>query len=378
MRHNLFLLALLLPRVAGAQEPTPTTQPSTLEDEFARSLAAEAPPAPTPPVRSANLLNPEISVIGTMAGSWSDSGEPPPSAGDDPTHRGISLQELELSFAADVDPYFKMRTFLALPNLGELEVEESFLETTALPANLMFKAGTLRSNVGRNNEQHLHVQDFARRPLVTQLLGEDGLRGPGAQLSVLLPFPWFFTVYTELFTLSGDDRERLSGTVVLEQFAPLSDSLSLLVGLSGATLFRGEDPEAEPESPRREFLLGGDVYFKWKPSNVATTYAWIAFSAEYFARKLKDESAFTGAGYAQLVAQVARRWRAGLRFDAHAEAGELFDPQERIVSASLTFLPSELSRVRLTALRDDASDSTQHTVLVQLEGTIGAHAAHAF
>ena len=70
--------------------------------------------------------------------------------------------------------------------------------TTALPANLQIKAGTFRSQFGRNNTQHLHVQNFTRRPLMTALLfGADGLRGPGAQASVLLPLPWFATLYAE-------------------------------------------------------------------------------------------------------------------------------------------------------------------------------------
>ena len=52
--------------------------------------------------------------------------------------------------------------------------------TTSLPANLQIKAGTFRAQFGRNNTQHLHVQNFTRRPLMTSLLfGADGFRGPG-------------------------------------------------------------------------------------------------------------------------------------------------------------------------------------------------------
>ena len=84
--------------------------------------------------------------------------------------------------------------------------------TTSLPANLQIKAGTFRSQVGRNNTQHLHEQNFTRRPLMTALLfGVDGFRGPGAQLSVLLPLPWFATLYGEAFSIG---RARGPGAAV--------------------------------------------------------------------------------------------------------------------------------------------------------------------
>ena len=79
-----------------------------------------------------------------------------------------------------IDPYLDGAVFLTIPNLEGIEVEEAYLVTTSLPANLQIKAGTFRSQVGRNNTQHLHLQNFTRRPLMTALLfGIDGFRGPG-------------------------------------------------------------------------------------------------------------------------------------------------------------------------------------------------------
>ena len=97
--------------------------------------------------------------------------------------------------------------FLTIPNLEGIEVEEAYLVTTSLPWNLQLKAGTFRSQMGRNNTQHLHLQHFTRRPLFTSLLfGADGMRGPGAQASVLLPLPWFATFYVEAFSLGAPDN----------------------------------------------------------------------------------------------------------------------------------------------------------------------------
>ena len=113
---------------------------------------------------------------------------------------------------AAIDPYLDGAIFLAIPNLEGIEVEEGYLVTTSLPANLQIKAGTFRSHVGRNNGQHLHPQNFTRRPLMGPLLfGVDGFRGPGAQLSVLLPLPWFATLFAEAFSIGPpEDPARLA------------------------------------------------------------------------------------------------------------------------------------------------------------------------
>src|SRR3989442_10482992 len=133
-------------------------------------------------------------------------------SGDDPnlhaegtSHAvGFTAQEVELAFSAIVDPYFKGEIYLTIPNLEGIEVEEAFATTTSLPWNLQVKGGTFRSAFGRQNGQHLHVQDFTRRPLVNAaFLGGDGLRGPGAQVSWLAPLPVYLTLTAEAFSLGA-------------------------------------------------------------------------------------------------------------------------------------------------------------------------------
>ena len=74
-----------------------------------------------------------------------------------------------LCIAGSLDPFFTANVFLTIPNLGGLEVEEAYAMTTALPAGLQLKAGVFRSAAGRQNEQHLHMQDFSLRPLLNRL-----------------------------------------------------------------------------------------------------------------------------------------------------------------------------------------------------------------
>ncbi len=385
----------------AATQPTDDAQQKELEKEFGKTTAADqkeaaaqqqqpAMTANAPRLPTAALTNPEISFIGTFVGAWrrKDDGGPTFLSGDDPKPNGFTAQEAEISFASDVDPYFKMRAFLTIPRLEGLEVEEAYLLSTTLPHSLQLKAGVFRSQFGRNNEQHLHVQDFATRPKMTTLVGEDGLRLPGAQLSWLVPTPWYSVLYGELLTEpEANGPKDLSGTVVLEQFFDLSDTWSLMWGVNTGTLKR-VDPAAPitatPAPLQREFLVGTDVYLKWQPVNVVNTYSWVAFTAEFVeSRARAGDTHWDGAGYAQIVAQVARRVRLGLREDITGLPDGPLLGREYITSASIAFLPSEFSRLRLTVqheeTRDRPDDSQRNdAVMLQLEGAIGAHGAHPF
>src|SRR5215471_8635528 len=187
------------PAAPAAPVAPPTPLPGNTPEQLSAAptqLAAQRP--------GATLLNPAISVIldgdfgyyGIHAVDFAAAGLP--LAGDDPHSEAFGMQEIELAFQSAIDPYLEGALFLTIPDLDGIEVEEGYLVTTSLPWNLQIKAGSFRSQFGRNNTQHLHLQNFTRRPLMTALLfGADGFRGPGAQASVLLPLPWFATFYAE-------------------------------------------------------------------------------------------------------------------------------------------------------------------------------------
>src|SRR3954468_3944515 len=190
---------------AAAQQGAGATAPS----------GATAPASGGPqgtPARGAQSLNPDISaILDANAGyerrgvAYRNGDDPDLHGGRNTRGAGFTAQEVELALSAIVDPYFRGDIFLTIPNLDGLEVEEAFATTTSLPHSLQLKAGSFRSAYGRQNGQHLHVQDFTRRPLVNAaFLGEDGLRGPGAQVSWLAPLPFFLTLYLEGFSLRAD------------------------------------------------------------------------------------------------------------------------------------------------------------------------------
>jgi hypothetical protein len=399
----------------GAAAPAPATAPDvTAAPPVPAFVNAQAQVRPA----GSSLLNPAMSVI--LDGSFGYYGKSRadfealrlPLAGDDPAgpspagsaatpgREGFGVQEVEVAASAAIDPYLDGAVFLTIPNLEGLEVEEGYLVTTSLPANLQIKAGTFRSQLGRNNTQHLHLQNFTRRPLMTALLfGADGLRGPGAQASVLLPLPWFATFYAEAFSLGapddptlvstfgGGDRatpRNLTYTAVLEQYWDAGEDVSLMLGLNGATgkLFdcagAATCDTASLAAPRT-FLYGADLYFKWKPANVAQTYASLQWTTEYFARSVADGGPTEGAVYTEPVMQFARRWYLGARLDVTGLPSGVNLPRRYGYAGSLTFAPSEFSRFRLFAQELTGTNVPSSTVgFLQAEFSMGAHGAHPF
>jgi len=234
MRIALLFLAFAVP--AAAQQADAGV-PQDLEKELEKAIQADTsaapqgqkgPPAPAPAVtsstgsapqtlfRGAQSLNPDLSAILDADFGWQRRA-PQLLSGDDPNLHaegtrhavGFTAQEVELAFSAIVDPYFKGEVYLTIPNLEGIEVEEAFVTTTSLPWNLQIKGGSFRSSFGRQNGQHLHVQDFTRRPLINAaFLGADGMRGPGVQVSWLAPLPFFLTLHGEAFSLAGDPADQ--------------------------------------------------------------------------------------------------------------------------------------------------------------------------
>jgi hypothetical protein len=401
------LLLQQLDPVPLPPEPPPLSQPPPAAGADALITAQQAVQRP-----GATLLNPALSIIldttfgyyGKDRAAFQALGLPP--AGDDPSaeNEGFGLQEVEIAASAAIDAYLEGALFLAIPNLEGIEVEEGYLVTTSLPANLQLKAGTFRSQVSRNNTQHLHAQSFTRRPLLTPLLfGVDGFRGPGLQASVLLPLPWFATLYGEAFSLGAPEEQSagaatfgggerrspgsLTYAATLEQYWDLTENASLLLGLAFATgkafdctaVPAGTPCDPAAAASPRSALYGGSLYFQWKPPTVARTYSSLRWTTELFARSLGDGGPTEAAGYTEAVLQVARRFYLGGRFDLTGIPSGPSVPRRYGGAAAVTFAASEFSRVRLYLQELTGAGVDAVTVaFLQAEFSIGAHGAHAF
>jgi hypothetical protein len=305
-------------------------------------------------------------VFAVFSGAWRREDAPPAFvASDDPAPEGFALQELELSARARVDGVFDLHASVTLDRLGDADVDEAYLATTSLPARLVLEVGILRSSFGRNNEQHLHEQDFARRPWTQSVVGGvQGLRAPGVSLSIELPLPLHARLAGELFTLSPSTPfgDELSAVATLELG---TRGGGVRGGASVATLDHGPPGEGTAD-PDRELVLGIDLHVE---------AAWLAFTGELAARRAEPGNDWDGTGYGQLVARIGRRFRAGARFDfvGLPEADGL--AREYVFTGSVAALPGAATLVRLTFSHEhDPSDSSRRndTLILQLEGRLGS------
>lgn len=343
----------------------------------------------------------------------------------DPNQRGFTVQNLELTIGGNVDPYFTAISHIVLQidREGEstLEIEEAYLTSTALPANLQLRAGQFFTQFGRLNPTHPHTWAFVDQPLVNgRMFGGDGLRGPGVQLSYLIPLPIYAEAMVALQNSQGETAssfrnvpgEELYGRTLVERtvkgvddllvvprltasFNP-GDTQTVLVGASGAFGPNGSGPSA------RTRIFGVDLYYKWRPLGTVKGWPFVAWQTEVMQRRyvnaaveddpntltvdetLPEELLRDRGGYSQVAWGFTPRWVAGLRGDYVAgRGGDLTDPsrERRVrVSPNLTFYPSEFSKWRLQYNRDHVQgrEDIVHSVFLQWEFLIGTHGAHAF
>ncbi len=143
-----------------------------------------------------NYMNISFDGLFALAGSTARDLDHIEVGDHDPQQRGFNARNIELALDGAVDPYFEGFANIVFKldndNETEVEVEEAFMQTTNLPFNLQLKAGQFFAAFGRINPVHPHAWDFADDPLVHgRLLGPDGLRGVGAQMSWTLPLSWY-------------------------------------------------------------------------------------------------------------------------------------------------------------------------------------------
>lgn len=135
----------------------------------------------------------------------------------DPSQRGFTLGQAEISLSAAVDPYFTAETHVLTsvnPTSGEttVELEEAFLKSSSLPYSLQLEAGHFLTEFGIVNKQHPHSWDWMDQPLVnSRMFGGDGMRQAGFRVSWLPPTPWFSELHVGLQNANGSTMGSFLG-----------------------------------------------------------------------------------------------------------------------------------------------------------------------
>jgi hypothetical protein len=339
----------------------------------------------------------------------------------DPIQRGFSMRNAEISLDGAVDPYFSgFANFvfkLDKDNETEIEAEEVYAKTTSLPGNIQLRAGQYFANFGRQNSQHPHAWAFVDAPLIlTRTLGPEGLRGLGAEISWLAPTPFFAEATLSvmngngsqgfLFRNSGDEgRFRGRQTTGRDLRGPgdlifvprisssfdITDTQTLLVGTSAAF-----GPN-ETGTDERTQVYGADIFWKWKSPHADKGFPFVAFQTEGIISRfeagedplapvpLAAETLYDYGFYSQVLWGFKPGWVAALRgewVDGDHGADDPNDPfrnQRTRISPNLTWYPTEFSKVRLQYNYDNGElFGDEHSVWLQFEFQLGAHAAHKF
>ncbi|MBT3265618.1 hypothetical protein HN371_00620 [Candidatus Poribacteria bacterium] len=331
------------------------------------------------PAISANVLYIAAASLGDPeheAGHDEDDygAEEHPESGHNHDHGtpGANVQELELRLTSFVDPHMKADITLATHGTADAEVEEAFVTTVGLPANLALKAGKFLGAFGKQNPLHTHQYPFVERPLVHEdILGGEGLNEGGVELSWLLPTDWYADLTGGVYNgdnprlFHSEDEKDVALLARLCSLFDLNDATTLELGVSGLT-------GREEGTDTRSSVTGADLTVKWAPLETQR-YRALTVQAEYLRARVRDDVTDGGQGLVQL--RLSRRWWAQGAYDWMTEADHTASQARALVA----YVPTEFQALRLqyAATFHEGAD-TAHRVSLQYNFTIGSHPAHAY
>lgn len=372
------------------------------EDAAALAETQPTPPAPGGALAAVQAMIPDISFITDVAIGYFSERDNLQSGAHDPTATGFHLQQLEMAIGKTVDPYFRVDGNLVFSQFG-VEIEEIYATTLALPWNLQARLGQFLTRLGRINATHPHTWDFVDQALIIgRYFGAEGNRGLGVELSYLAPLPWYVELVGSVTEAGGEATARsffgpqdlpvespldFQSSLAIKQFFPLGHDWSLMWGLSVAT-----GPNATGHDNRSD-IYGTDLYLKYRPITRASDTI-VALQAEWFYRRrqIPHDLLSDHGGYAYLFWRFRKRWGTALRYELGTPAtnqegeaaGDYLDPtwteSRHRVSASLTYWPTEFSRIRAQGSIDLPGWRPEpiHALMLAFEFNIGVHGAHAF
>ena len=383
---------------------------------------SKAPVAAVVPAGSAkassSAFNPAIGVI-FQGQLWNYDEDPSGSAvqgfpfGGEagPIDEGLAIGEAEINISANVDD--KFTAWLTVPVVIEdgesgIEIEEAWIETTALPGGFSSRFGRFFSGIGYLNNKHAHSWDFADQPLPYQAFLGDQYLDDGVQLRWVAPTDLYLELGTEVFRGSrfpaaGAAHSGFgSSSLFVNLGGDVARDHSWLISLSHLNSSALDRPSGDEDDP---LLFSGDtdtsiaqLVWKWAP-NGNWKQRNLVLQSGLFRNSDEGEFALPGESsmpyqndqrgwYAQAVYQPFPRYRFGVRMDGLSK-----DPTATFFGNSLLAKPehdprryslmadwsnSEFSRLRLQYTRDESGFTDDEQWGLQYIFSIGAHGGHSF
>jgi len=371
----IFIFIVALPFVSMAQVPDSTKTDSLLLLQIQQQMQSTQPPPQQQ--RSSLSFNPDIGVIGDFRGSYTSLGK---------RNFDAYLNETEISLQSAVDPYLRADFFLSFgrdPDTKKygVDVEEGYLTTLSLPAQLQLKLGKFKEAVGRINPTHAHALPFIDMPnAYVNYFGEEGLNDEGLSLSWLVPNKKFYqeivfqatSGLSESPTFYRGDNNRFIYLGHFKNFFTVTDNATLELGITGIT--------GPNDSSRTTSIAAADLTYKWKPVQM-NTYRSFTWQNEFYyghANLLANYSINSFGLYSMLQYQIAKRWFLTGRYDY---AQKPFDKSivEQAYSLTAGWYATEFSKLEWEAkTTDDTINKRFYQGWLRWIFVIGAHGAHQY
>ncbi|HHF3068139.1 TPA: hypothetical protein ACPJ1I_000135 [Vibrio diabolicus] len=362
------------------------------------------------PVFADTLSNPQIGVV--VDGYYQDG-----QRHNSEREEGFGLGHTELNLSSNIDDKFHGALTAVLESHGdetELELEEAFIETLALPYGVNVRAGRFLSDFGYLNNQHMHTDSFVERPIAYRTFLGSHYYDDGVRANIVLPTDLYVKFGVE--ALSGNKMSSVEDgskvgvyTTTMKLGNDFSESSSWQFGLSYLRNENGKVKEFEDHDHGHEEehdhshaaavtganLYGADFVWKWAPDG-NYKYSNFTLSAEYMLldgvvdSKYKNDTESPDNLSAYYVSGVYRfnpSWSSGLRYgeaesyDGHAHGDHMHFTalNDKEMDAMIAWDSSHFGTIRAQFTRIDNQDSeTDNVFTLQYVMTFGAHGAHAF
>ena len=364
-----------------------------------------------------NTFNPAVSLV--LSGNYAHLSKDPDtvpwtvpgfnSLGEEagPGGRGLNLGESEITFTANVDPWWYGSMTLAVTPENEAELEEAYVQSTGLSNGLALKAGRHFSGVGYLNEQHAHAWDFMGAPLAYEVFLDGQLGQDGAQLTWLAPTDQYLLLGAEVGKGASTGHRPGNRAVFARLGGDAGSSGSWRVGVSHLWQDTDRSWEDDTLGTTNAFKGKGKIWaldgvWKWVPEGATGTA--LKLQGEYFRRTEQGEAVadveevsgpatpgqYTGTQsgwYLQGVYQFMPKWKVGLRHD-RLDSGTVDYGASGLTHVSakpyrnslmLDWSLSEFSRWRVQLNQDKVRQGINDTqVMLQYQMNLGAHGAHSF
>ncbi|MDX1564619.1 MAG: hypothetical protein R3236_04390 [Phycisphaeraceae bacterium] len=347
----------------------------------------------------------------------------------DPNRRGFTLQQVALEISGQIGESFraKAHTVFFIDPEGEtgVELEEAFVQTTALPDGFQAEGGFFLTEFGQINPTHPHDWTWLDQPVAhSRIFGADGLRQAGLQLSRRTEHHrWHvgiqqasgettqsFFANDELYDPAEADRS-IGGLAFVEQDPrnfkdfiysarwachwQLDEKTVAELGASalygpnasgpdGRTFIWGVDLKVQAEGPGP-----GNTGWVWQTEWLMRDFKADPTNPNFITDDLEDWGLYT-----QLHGWLNEHWALGIRCERAGGSGANSDPSAPgtpisrntdpfradrwRLSPLLIWAPNDSSRIRLQYNRDDSEhlSETVHTVWFGFEFALGGHEGH--